>query len=160
MAFNRTIRGGRERMNSPEVTILLVEDDDIDAATVVRGLTRADIRNSVVRARDGIEAMEMLLGSNGKQKLMPPYILLVDVRMPRLDGLGLVRRVRSNRMLQRTIVFVLTTSDSDRDRAEAYDAHVAGYIVKSNAPDQFHALARMLDYYLTIVAPPPVDLCG
>jgi len=147
-------------MNSSEVTILLVEDDDVDATTVVRGLTRADIRNPVTRARDGIEAMDMLLGTNGKQKLMPPYILLVDVRMPRLDGLGLVRRIRSNKALQRTIIFVLTTSDSDRDRAEAYDAHVAGYIVKSNVPDQFHALARMLDYYLTIVAPPPVDLCG
>ncbi len=147
-------------MNSTEATILLVEDDDVDATTVVRGLTRADIRNPVVRARDGIEAMEMLLGINGKQKLLPPYVLLVDVRMPRLDGLGLVRRVRSNRMLQRTIIFVLTTSDSDRDRAEAYDAHVAGYIVKSSVPGQFHAFARMLDYYLTIVAPPPVGLCG
>lgn len=147
-------------MNSTAVTILLVEDDDVDATTVVRGLTRADIRNPVIRSRDGIEAMEVMLGTNGKQKLVPPYLLLVDIRMPRLDGLGLVRRIRSDKMLQRTIIFVLTTSDSDRDRAAAYDAHVAGYIVKSNAPDQFHALARMLDYYLTIVAPPPVDLCG
>jgi len=147
-------------MNSTEVTILLVEDDDVDATTVVRGLTRADIRNPILRARDGIEAMEMLLGSNGKQKLLPPYLLLVDIRMPRLDGLGLVRRIRSNPMLQRTIIFILTTSDSDRDRAEAYDTHIAGYIVKSHAPDQFHGLARMLDYYLTIVTPPPVELCG
>jgi CheY-like chemotaxis protein len=147
-------------MNSTEVTIFLVEDDDVDATTVVRGLTRADIPNPVVRVRDGIEAMETLLGTNGKRRLMPPYILLVDVSMPRLDGLGLIRRIRSNKMLQRSIIFVLTTSDSDRDRAEAYDAHVAGYIVKSSAPDHFHALARMLDYYLTIVAPPPMDLCG
>lgn len=147
-------------MNSADLTILLVEDDDVDATTVVRGLTRADIRNPVIRARDGIEAMDMLLGTNGKQRLLPPYLLLVDVRMPKLDGLGLVRRIRSNPQLQRTIVFILTTSDSDRDRAEAYDAHVAGYIVKSNAPDQFHALARMLDYYLMIVAPPPMELCG
>jgi CheY-like chemotaxis protein len=147
-------------MNSSGVTILLVEDDDIDATTVVRGLSRADIRNPVVRAHDGIEAMEMLLGSNGRERLAPPYLLLVDVRMPRLDGLGLVRRIRSNALLQRTIIFILTTSDSDRDRAEAYDAHVAGYIVKSNAPDQFDALARMLEYYLTIVAPPPTQLCG
>jgi CheY-like chemotaxis protein len=80
---------------------------------------------------------------------------LVDIRMPRLDGLGLVRRIRSNRELQRTIIFILTTSENDRDRAAAYDAHVAGYIVKTNLPDQFHALARMLDYYLAIVSPPP-----
>jgi CheY-like chemotaxis protein len=147
-------------MNSSQVTILLVEDDDVDATTVVRGLSRADIHNPLLRARDGIEAMEMLLGTNGQQALPPPYLLLVDVRMPRLDGLGLVRRIRSNRLLQRTIIFILTTSDSDRDRAAAYDAHVAGYIVKSNAPDEFHALARMLDYYLSIVAPPPLEQYG
>jgi CheY-like chemotaxis protein len=142
-------------MNASEVTILLVEDDEVDATTVVRGLSRADIHNPLVRAHDGIEAMDILLGNNGKEKLKLPYLLLVDVRMPRLDGLALVRRIRNNPTLQRTIIFILTTSDSDRDRAAAYDAHVAGYIVKSNAPDQFHALARMLDYYLSIVSPPP-----
>lgn len=146
--------------NASEVTILLVEDDEVDATTVVRGLARADIHNPLVRARDGIEAMEILLGSNGKQKLKSPFLLLVDIRMPRLDGLALVRRIRSNPTLQRTIIFVLTTSDSERDRAAAYDAHVAGYIVKSNAPDQFHALARMLDYYLSIVSPPPLEQFG
>ena len=112
--------------NASEVTILLVEDDEVDATTVVRGLARADIHNPLVRARDGIEAMEILLGSNGKQKLKSPFLLLVDIRMPRLDGLALVRRIRSNPTLQRTIIFVLTTSDSERDRAAAYDAHVAG----------------------------------
>ena len=142
-------------MSVSQVTILLVEDDDVDATTVVRGLLRAEIHNPLVRARDGIEAMDILLGNNGREQLKPPFLLLVDVRMPRLDGLALVRRIRSDPTLQRTIVFILTTSDNDRDRAAAYDAHVAGYIVKSNAPDQFHALARMLDYYLSIVSPPP-----
>jgi len=144
-------------MAPTQITILLVEDDDVDAATVVRGLSRAAIHNPLVRARDGIEAMDMLLGMNGKEKLPPPLILLVDIRMPRLDGLGLIRRIRTNQSLQRTIIFILTTSDNDKDRAAAYDAHVAGYIVKSSTPDQFHSLARMLDYYLAIVAPPPVS---
>jgi CheY-like chemotaxis protein len=142
------------------VTILLVEDDDIDATTVIRGLTRAKIANPVIRARDGIEALEVLLGTNGKQRLPPPYLLLVDIRMPRLDGLALIRSVRSNPALQRTIIFILTTSDDDRDRVTAYDAHVAGYIVKSNSPEQFQALAAMLEYYLLIVSPPPIAACG
>jgi CheY-like chemotaxis protein len=142
------------------VTILLVEDDDIDATTVIRGLTRAKIANPVIRARDGIEALEVLLGTNGKQRLPPPYLLLVDIRMPRLDGLALIRSVRSNPALQRTIIFILTTSDDDRDRVTAYDAHVAGYIVKSNSPEQFQALAAMLEYYLLIVSPPPIATCG
>jgi CheY-like chemotaxis protein len=144
-------------MKHSQVTILLVEDDDIDAQTVQRGLSAARIVNPIVRARDGVEALEMLSGSHGREKLQPPYLLLVDIRMPRLDGLGLVRAIRNNRMLQRTIIFMLTTSDSDRDRMAAYDAHVAGYIVKSNEQDQFLRLARMLEYYLLIVSPPPLS---
>jgi CheY-like chemotaxis protein len=147
-------------MDTRQVKILLIEDDDIDATTIERGLMNANILNPLVRAHDGIEAMELLLGTNNRSALDPPYLLLVDIRMPRLDGLGLIRRIRSNPMLHRTIIFVLTTSDSDRDRTAAYDAHVAGYIVKSNAPDQFHALAKMLEYYVLIVTPPPVQLCG
>jgi CheY-like chemotaxis protein len=146
------------KMNPSQVTILLVEDDDIDAATVVRGLASAKIINPLVRAQDGVEALDMLLGTNGRAKLQPPYLLLVDIRMPRLDGLGLIREIRRNQMLQRTIIFALTTSDSDRDRMAAYDEHVAGYIVKSNTHDQFLQLARMLEYYLSIVELPPPAL--
>ena len=142
-------------MNIEQVTILLVEDDDIDAIMVMRGLERARIANPVVRVRDGIEAMEKLLGTNGQSKLPAPYILLVDIRMPRLDGLGLIREIRNHRALQRTVIFVLTTSDSERDRMAAYDSHVAGYVVKSDSPDQFLRLANMLEYYLLIVSPPP-----
>jgi CheY-like chemotaxis protein len=142
------------KMNTSQVTILLVEDDDIDAETVFRGLAGARIINPLVRAKDGVEALEMLRGINGREKLTPPYLLLVDIRMPRLDGLGLIRAVRSDPNLQRTIIFVLTTSDSDRDRIAAYNEHVAGFIVKSNAPDQFLRLARMLEYYLMIVEVP------
>ncbi len=142
-------------MNSSDVKILHVEDDDIDAATVVRGLASAKVANPLIRARDGVEALEMLLGTNGRQKLEPPYILLVDIRMPRLDGLGLIRELRNSQMLQRTIIFVLTTSDNDQDRMAAYDAYVAGYIVKSSTQEQFLPLARMLEYYLLTVALPP-----
>jgi CheY-like chemotaxis protein len=147
-------------MTPSQVTILLVEDDSIDAATVVRGLADAKIVNPLVRARDGIEALEMLLGTNCRPKLQPPYLLLIDIRMPRLDGLGLIREIRRNPMLQRTLIFVLTTSDSDRDRIAAYDDHVAGYIVKSQTKDQFLRLARMLEYYLLIVEVPPAALAG
>lgn len=144
-------------MNPIEVKILLVEDDDVDAESVVRGLARADIHNPLVRARDGVDAMDTLLGTNGKQRLEPPYLLLIDITMPRLDGLGLIRKIRSNRKLKRTIIFVLTTSDSERDCAAAYDAHVAGYILKSSSPEHYAALSRMLDYFLSIVSPPPVE---
>jgi CheY-like chemotaxis protein len=142
-------------VKTSEVTILLVEDDDIDAMTVKRGLDAAKIGNPLVRAHDGMEALDLLRGTNGTRKLSPPYLLLIDIRMPRLDGLGLVRAIRSDRALQRTVVFMLTTSDSDRDQTAAYDSHVAGYIVKSNSREHFLRLAHMLEYYLMIVSPPP-----
>jgi CheY-like chemotaxis protein len=147
-------------VTSPTVSILLVEDDDIDAATVLRGLAKANIPNPVIRARDGVQALDMLLGNSGEKKLSPPYLLLTDIRMPRLDGLGLIRTIRSTVSLRRTIIFILTNSDENRDRIAAYDAHVAGYIVKSNAPEQFRALAGMLEYYLLIVSPPPFAAFG
>ncbi len=147
-------------MDLDTIKILLVEDDDIDAATVMRGLAGAKIANPVVRARDGVEALEILKGTNGRARLRPPYLLLVDIRMPRLDGLGLIRELRNTPALQRTVVFVLTTSDSDRDRTAAYDGHVAGYIVKSHTSQHFLHLARMLEYYLLIVSPPPADQCA
>jgi CheY-like chemotaxis protein len=145
-------------METNKIKILLVEDDDIDAESVMRGLSSAKIANPVVRARDGIEALELLRGLKGKEKLQPPYLLLVDIRMPRLDGLGLIREIRNTPALQRTVIFVLTSSDSDRDLLAAYDAHVAGYIVKSHASQHFQDLARMLEYYLLIVSPPPAAL--
>lgn len=145
---------------SSEVTILLAEDDDIDAQTVTRGLASARIANPLVRVRDGVEALELLRGTNNCKKLEPPYVMLVDIRMPRLDGLGLVRAVRADPNLQRTIIFMLTTSESDRDRAAAYDSHVAGYIVKSDTEGQYHRLASMIQYFLMIVAPPPMVATG
>jgi CheY-like chemotaxis protein len=142
-------------MHTGPVTILLVEDDDVDAEMVQRCLLRAKIANKLARVRDGIEALDLLRGQNGVAQLPPPYLILVDIRMPRLDGIGLIREIRADPALTRTVIFVLTTSDADRDKIAAYNEHVAGYIVKSNTDDQFLPLAKMLDYYLLIVAPPP-----
>jgi len=142
--------------NTNLMKILLVEDDDVDAETVQRSLAQAKIANPIVRAIDGVQALELMRGTNGQEKLAPPYLLLADIRMPRLDGIGLIQQIRNDPLLTRTVIFVLTTSDADRDKVAAYDAHVAGYMVKSRAGEQFLQLARMLDYYLVIVTPPPV----
>jgi len=142
-------------MKPNELTLLLVEDDDVDALSVERGLIKAKIINRMVRAVDGVEALEMLRGE-GRPKLSPPYLLLVDIQMPRLDGIGLIRAIRADPELTRTVIFVLTTSDDDRDKMAAYDLHVAGYIVKSNTKAELLPLTGMLDYYLLIVVPPPV----
>jgi CheY-like chemotaxis protein len=148
-----------ERPRHPgAVTLLLVEDDDIDAEMVELCMRRGKIANPLMRARDGVEALDLLRGTNGARKIPAPVMLLVDIRMPRLDGIGLIQAVRADPLLTRTVIFVLTTSDSDRDRMAAYDSHVAGYVLKSNTHDELLSLTKMLEYYLMIVvAPPPIE---
>jgi CheY-like chemotaxis protein len=138
-----------------ELTIILVEDDDVEALTVTRSLQKAKIVNRLVRATDGVEALELLRGV-GPVKVEPPYLLLVDIHMPRLDGIGLIKAIRADPQLTRALIFVLTTSQDDRDKVAAYDLHVAGYIVKSNTHAELLPLTTMLDYYLLIVESPPV----
>jgi len=138
-----------------ELTIVLVEDDDVEALTVMRSLRTAKIVNRLVRATDGVEALKLLRGT-GEQAVTPPYLLLVDIHMPRLDGIAFIREVRADPLLTRAVIFVLTTSKDDRDKVAAYDLHVAGYIVKSNAHEELLPLTALLDYYLLIVETPPV----
>jgi CheY-like chemotaxis protein len=137
------------------LTLLLVEDDEVDAETILRCIKRSKIANPLRRAHDGIEALDLLRGTNGVAKIPGPVLLLVDIRMPRMDGIGLIQAIRADATLHRTVIFVLTTSDSDRDRMAAYDAHAAGYILKSNTHDEILSLAKMLEYYLLIVIAPP-----
>jgi CheY-like chemotaxis protein len=138
-----------------ELTIVLVEDDDIDAEVVKRNLAKAKIINPLVRATDGVDALDMLRGHGGRERIKPPYLLLVDIQMPRMDGIALIREIRADPQLTRTVIFVLTTSDDDRDKMNAYNEHIAGYVVKSNTKEELLPLTAMLDYYLLIVEPPP-----
>lgn len=138
-------------MQTREVTILLVEDDDGDAKTVRRAFAKAGIANPVVRAMDGMEALEVLRGSNGKDKLRPPYILLVDINMPRMSGLALMQALRGDPELKSAVAFILTTSKHDADKLAAYDLNVAGYIIKENAGADFLDFVQLIGGYVRIV---------
>ncbi len=132
------------------VNLLLVEDDDVDATGVERALKRRRILNPLIRARDGIEALELLRGG----KVPRPFLVLLDLNMPRMGGLEFIREIRNDPQLHDAVVFVLTTSKSDEDLAAAYRNHVAGYIVKSEFGDTFAGLVEMLDSYWQIVQLP------
>jgi len=129
------------------VTVFLVEDDDVDAMGVKRALTQRRIVNSLVRARDGVEALEMLR----EGKIERPYLVLLDLNMPRMGGLEFLKTVREDECLKSMVVFALTTSKSDEDMIEAYNYNVAGYIVKSELTSSFDRLVDMLDGYWQIV---------
>lgn len=142
------------KTNDQATTIVLVEDDDGDAKAVKRAFAKAKISNEIVRAIDGVDALDLLRGSNGKARVPAPYVLLVDLNMPRMDGIQLVRHLRDDPALRRSIVFMLTTSKRDEDKAAAYDLNVAGYVVKEKAGEDFLKLIDLMEDYWHIVEMP------
>ena len=138
-------------MQKKAVNIVLVDDDDVDAEGVERALQDAKIINPLYRARDGIEALDMLRGTGGKEPIPKPYLILLDINMPRMNGLKFLEELRRDEKLHTAIVFMLTTSQDERDKVAAYEKHVAGYVAKSNVGADFSKLIQMLEHYWRIV---------
>lgn len=111
------------------VSFLLVEDDRIDAKAFVRAMKSLNISNPLTIARDGVEAWELLAA--GEEPFPRPNIIVLDINMPRMSGIELLRKIRADRNLRDLVVFVLTTSNDDQDKIEAYKLNVAGYMLKS-----------------------------
>lgn len=131
-------------------TILLVEDDDVDAKMVVRAFTKLRIANPIVRAKDGVSALELLRDNT----VTRPYIILLDLNMPRMGGLEFLEQLRNDPVLNTSIVFVLTTSKDDEDKGAAYNQNIAGYIIKEKLQNGFDELVKLLDCYWRIVELP------
>lgn len=140
--------------NTSKVTILLVDDDDVAAESVVRSLRKHAMDFPVVLARDGLEALEILRGDHADLTIERPYLVLLDLNMPRMDGFEFLYEVRNDKKLRDSIIFVLTTSDADSDRMRAYQDNIAGYMVKSAVGPQFAKLANLLDNYRSTVSLP------
>ena len=136
------------------LNILLVEDDDGDAKAVQRAFRKTTVANPILRAVDGIEALDIMRGANGKAKPSSPYLLLVDLNMPRMNGIQLVQAIRCDMELHHSIAFILTTSKRDEDKVAAYELNIAGYIVKETAGQDFLNLVNLVDCYWRIVEMP------
>ena len=131
--------------------ILLVEDDDIDAEAIERLFKKQNVTYPIHRASDGVEALRCLRGEEGRGKLSRPYMILLDLNMPKLNGIEFLEELRRDEELRDSIVFVLTTSDSDRDNAAAYAKNVAGYLVKSRIGDASIGIVTMLEHYRRLI---------
>ncbi len=140
-----------EQQNYKEVTILLIDDDDVDVMGVNRALNKLKILNPVIRAHDGIEGLAIIRETKTLRK---PYIVLLDINMPRMDGLEMLSEVRKDPLISNSIVFVLTTSKADEDKTNAYNQHIAGYIVKNQVAEGFVRVMEMLDSYWRLVELP------
>ena len=139
-------------MQQPKtVTILIVEDDDLDFKAFQRALTNVRLVNPVRRALDGIEALEILRGENGQERIGHPYMILLDLSMPRMGGLEFLDQVRADPALDKSIIFVLTSSASDYDITEAYKRHIAGYITKGQPEAGIEEAIKMIDHFWRVV---------
>ena len=136
------------------VQVLLVDDDDVDVDVVKRGFRKHKIANPIVVAQDGIEAIEILQGTEDREPLPRPYVILLDLNMPRMNGFEFLKAIRQDPRLHDSIVFVLTTSDNETDLLQAYKEHIAGYMVKSQVGPSFKTAIDMLSQYWTVVVLP------
>jgi CheY-like chemotaxis protein len=138
------------------ISLLLVEDDDIDAEAIYRAFKKNKIANPLTRVSDGIEALALLRGEDPNRVLSQPYIILLDINMPRMNGHEFLMALRKDKDLHNCVVFVLTTSDSDHDIDQAYSQNVAGYIVKSRVGSDFANLTGLIDHYWRYIELPRV----
>ncbi len=140
-------------------TILLVEDNKDDEALTLRAFQRNNIRNPVVCVRDGQEALDWLFGGGqhaGRVPADPPAVILLDLKLPKVDGLEVLRRLRANPATRLTPTVILTSSREDRDRLEGYSLGANSFIQKPVDFEQFVAAIRQLGlYWLVLNEPPP-----
>jgi CheY-like chemotaxis protein len=133
-----------------QVTILLVEDDEVDVKALRWAFDKLKIANPVEVARDGVEALEML------GKLARPFLIITDINMPRMNGIEFLRNVRASKDYHDSIVFVLTTSNDEQDKIDAYNLNVAGYMLKSDMGTSFTRAIALVENYWKIVEFPGV----
>jgi len=131
--------------SSKVVTILLVEDDEIDVKALRWAFDKLKIANPLHIARDGVEAWEMLA------ELPRPYLVITDINMPRMNGIELLRKIRQSEHCRDSIVFVLTTSNDEQDKVDAYDLNVAGYMLKSDMGTSFTRAIGLIENYWKVV---------
>jgi len=133
------------------VHVLLVEDDEIDAEQIVRSFEQLRLSNPVTIVTNGIEALQILRGEAGYPQLPRPYVILLDINMPKMNGIEFLRAIRADAELRQSVVFILTTSDNDLDKRSAYSNQVAGYFLKKQATYATFGLPTMMKNYWQLV---------
>jgi CheY-like chemotaxis protein len=142
-----------------EVEILLVEDNPTDAELCIRALKKNNLANNLVWVKDGAEALDFLFATgtySDRDVMCPPKVVLLDLRLPKVDGMEVLRKVKEDERTRAIPIVVLTSSKEERDVAESYKVGVNSYISK---PVEFDAFARTvsdLGLYWLLVNRPPV----
>lgn len=133
---------------------LIVDDDAVDVMAIQRSMKKLRLTNPVLVAKNGIEALEILRGEANREKIMPPFIVTLDLNMPRMGGQEFLENIREDPALRSVVVFVWSTSDAKSDVDASYERNFAGYIVKEQGEESFKRALSMLDEYTQIVVLP------
>jgi CheY-like chemotaxis protein len=148
------------RMGNEEKVILLVEDNADDEALTKRAFKKNNVMNQLVVARDGVEALDYLFGTGaqaGRDLSVMPTVILLDLKLPKVDGLEVLRRLRADARTKFLPVVVLTSSKEEQDLAQSYSLGVNSYIRKPVEFEQFIEAVRQLGlYWLVLNEAPPV----
>ena len=129
------------------MNILLVEDNDLDVEILERVMRRMDVSGTLVRARDGEEALDLLRDDARLPSLPRPFVILLDINMPRMNGHEFLTALRADDDVSDARVFVFTTSDSKRDVELAYRNHASGYIVKPHGASKLREVLSALQTF-------------
>lgn len=136
-------------MAEKKIHILLVEDDEVDVMNVQRAFKKSNILNPLYMAANGLEALAVLRQEGKIEPAMPQArrLILLDLNMPKMNGIEFLRELRQDESLRSIPVIVLTTSNEDRDKVEAYNLNVAGYILKPVTFSNFVEVMATLNRY-------------
>ena len=127
-------------MHNDAVNVLVVEDDEIDVEFLRRLFKKKEINNPIFHARNGEEGLKIIRGQNDNEKLPKPFIILLDINMPFMNGLEMLRELRNDEKLKDSIVFILTTSPREEDKNTAFKLNAAGYFLKRDAQELVNLL--------------------
>jgi CheY-like chemotaxis protein len=148
-------------MTSDLRPVLLVEDNPDDEELTIRGLERANLQNPVKVARDGQDALDYLFGTDEQDPEPVPAVVVLDVHLPRVSGLEVLRRIRAHERTRRLPVVILTSSREDQDLTDGHDLGANSYVCKPIQFDQFAtAVAQLGVYWVLINEQPPSSQTG
>ncbi|MEO0946087.1 MAG: response regulator [Pseudomonadota bacterium] len=135
-------------MRAERAHILVVDDDEVSVMAIRRALEQHGIKSPIICAADGQEALDLLMSD----AVPKPRLILLDINMPRMNGLEFLAAIRKDTSLRNQVVFVMTTSDAPQDIAQAYSQQIAGYILKEDAYRSIGRAIEMLGAYIDVVA--------
>jgi CheY-like chemotaxis protein len=139
-----------------EVVILVAEDDEGHAKLIIRNLKRAGIKNEIIHFRDGQETLDFLFrrGTGPGRKDCTHYLLLLDIRMPKVDGVEVLRQIKDDRNLKKLPIIMVTTTDDPLEVDKCYEAGCSNYVVKPVDYEKFIKAIRQLGLFLSVIKLP------